>query len=114
MVITMQKRFQFFIALFIVVLTACTVGKNYQRPELELPQQFGNTAPSDTSIAGMEWKKFFTDTTLQRLIEHALAGNFDLQIAMKRINEAQAYVKQAKMNYAPEVETQASASTSSP
>ncbi len=112
---TMQKRFQFYIALFIVVVSSCTVGKNYQRPELELPQQFGTTAPSDTnSIASMEWRQFFTDTTLQRLIDHALSGNFDLQIAMKRIDEAQAYVKQAKMNYVPTAQVQASASTSTP
>jgi multidrug efflux system outer membrane protein len=110
----MQKRFQFFIALFLVTLAACTVSKNYERPEVELPKQFNNTAPSDTSIGDMNWRNFFGDTTLIRLIDNALKGNYDLQLAMKRIDEAKAYVKQAKMNYVPEVFAQASASTSTP
>src|SRR5689334_20064660 len=110
----MQKRFQFFIPIFFIALAACNVGKNYQRPELELPQQFGNVAPSDTSIGDMNWRNFFRDTTLQRLIDHALKGNYDLQLAMKRIDEAEAYVKQAKMNYTPEVLAQLSVASSIP
>ncbi|HRH61184.1 MAG TPA: TolC family protein, partial [Chitinophagaceae bacterium] len=113
----MQKRFHFITALFFVSFAACTVGKNYQRPELLLPQQFNNivsVAPSDTSIGDMNWRNFFTDTTLQALIDHALAGNFDVQLAMKRIEEANAYMKQVKMNYVPTVSAQVSASTSLP
>lgn len=113
----MQKRFQFITALFFVSLAACTVGKNYQRPELLLPQQFNNmpsVAPSDTSIGDANWRNFFTDTTLQALIDHALAGSFDIQLAMKRIEEANAYMKQVKMNYVPAVSVQVSASTSLP
>ena len=110
----MQKRFQFFIALFFVGLAACTVSKNYQRPDVETPQQFGYTAPSDSSIGDMNWRNFFGDTTLVRLIDQALAGNYDLQLARKRIEEAEEYVKQAKMNYVPSLDAQASASTSTP
>ena len=110
----MQKRFQFFIALFFAIIASCTVSKNYERPELELPQQFGNAAPSDTSIGDMNWRNFFGDTTLIRLIDKALKGNYDLQLAVKRINEAEAYVKQAKMNYVPAVGAQLSASSSTP
>jgi NodT family efflux transporter outer membrane factor (OMF) lipoprotein len=108
----MQKRFQFFIALFFVA--SCTVSKNYKRPEVELPQQFANMAPSDTSVGDMNWRNFFGDTTLVRLIDQALAGSYDLQLAKKRIDEAAQYVKQAKMNYVPSVNAQASASTTSP
>src|SRR5690349_12076667 len=110
----MQKRFQFFIALFFATIASCTVSKNYERPELELPQQFGNAAPSDTSIGDMNWRNFFGDTTLIQLIDKALKGNYDLQLAVKRINEAEAYVKQAKMNYVPAVGAQLSASSSTP
>ena len=37
-----------------------------------------------------------------------------MQLAVKRIEEAQAYVKQAKMNYVPTVDVSASATTSNP
>jgi multidrug efflux system outer membrane protein len=95
-------------------LFGCSVPKNYQQPVLELPKQFNNVTTSDSSIASVEWKQFFTDTALQRLIENALIGNFDLQLAAKRISEAALYVKQAKMNYAPTVQLQLSAATNFP
>jgi NodT family efflux transporter outer membrane factor (OMF) lipoprotein len=106
-----------FISFFIVVgLAACRVGRDYKRPALVLPDQFAGagTAPSDSSVAGLEWKKFFTDATLQDLISRALAGNYDMQLALKRIETADAYVKQAKVGWLPSVNLQASASTSFP
>ena len=109
----MQKKIYFYI-LLLLLLNACVVGKNYERPSVALPQQWSNTSPSDTSIAGMEWHRFFKDTTLLSLIDTALHGNYDLQLAIKRIEEASAYVKQARANYLPVVTAQASAASSIP
>jgi len=111
----MQKRFQFYIALFFVLLTACTVGKNYQRPDLPLPQEFRGVTTADTSsIADIEWKQFFTDTTLQGLITRGITYNYDLQLAIKRMDEAQQRVKQAKLLQLPELNLQAVAQTTNP
>lgn len=109
----MQKRVHFYIIL-LLFLNACVVGKNYERPSVDLPQQFSNTAPSDSSIAGMQWRNFFKDTTLLNLIDSALKGSYDLQLAVKRIDEAEAYVKQARANYLPTVATEVTASSSIP
>ena len=103
--------------IYLIILfffSACVAGKNYERPTVELPGQFGKTAPSDSSIATMQWRQFFKDTTLLTLIDSALTGNYDLQLAMKRIDEAEAYVKQARANYLPVITAQASASSSIP
>ncbi len=111
----MRKRFQLLIfILSIVFINACSVGKKYQRPTVQLPQQFDSTAATDSSIAGVEWKSFFKDATLISLIDSALNNSYDLQLAVKRIEEAEAYVKQAKMNYVPTVDVSASAVTSNP
>ena len=113
----MQKRFNhFYIALFMIVaLTACAVGKNYQGPDVPVPQQFRGVTTSDTSsIADIEWKQFFTDTTLQGLISRGIAYNYDLQLAIKRIDEAQQKVKQAKLLQVPELNLQAAASSTNP
>jgi len=113
----MQKRFNhFYIALFMMVaLAACAVGKNYQRPELPTPQAFRGVATADTSsIADIEWKQFFTDTTLQGLIGRGIAYNYDMQLAIKRIDEAQQKVKQAKLLQTPVLNLQASAQTTNP
>ena len=59
----MQKIFQLLILIFLLgFINACSVGKKYQRPTVKLPQQFDNTAQSDSSIAAYEWRNFFKDT----------------------------------------------------
>lgn len=99
----------------VALLAACRMGKDYQRSELALPAQFANTtAPSDSSVADMEWKKFFSDPTLQSLIEHALQNSFDIQLAAKRVDEARAYANQAKVNWAPTIQAQINASSTFP
>lgn len=91
----------------VVVLAACTMGKKYQRPALELPKQFGNVSFADTSsIADIEWKQFFTDATLQGLIEKGIQNNHDLLVAVKRIDIAQQQLKQSKLLQLPEVNLQ--------
>lgn len=93
------------LVLAILFLSACRMGKEYQRPELELPAQFSAVSFSDTSsIADIEWKKFFTDATLQGLIEKGISNNHDLLMAIKRIDIAQRQVKQAKVLQLPEVD----------
>lgn len=93
---------------------ACKVGKDFQRPEVALPSQFGNTAATDSTVANAPWKQFFPDPALQQLISEALTGNFDLQIALKRIEAASAYVKQAKAALLPSVTANATANTNIP
>jgi NodT family efflux transporter outer membrane factor (OMF) lipoprotein len=113
----MQKKlFGTIFFLIVVVLAACRVGRNYERPALVLPEQFNGsaTAPSDSSIAGVEWKQFFKDPALVALIDTTLKGNYDLRIALKNIQSAQEYVKQAKVAWLPSLNVEANASTSYP
>jgi NodT family efflux transporter outer membrane factor (OMF) lipoprotein len=99
----------------VALLAACHMGKDYQRSDLSLPAQFANTtAPSDSSVADMEWKKFFSDPTLQSLIGHALQNSFDVQLAVKRVEEARAYANQAKVNWGPTIQANLNASSSFP
>jgi multidrug efflux system outer membrane protein len=95
--------------LAVLILAGCKVGKDYQRPQVQLPQQFGTQAQSfaDTSsIADIAWKDFFTDATLQELITRGIAYNNDLQVAIKRIDIASAQAKQAKLLQLPQVDLQ--------
>ena len=92
------------IGLLLLFISSCKMGKEYQRPELVLPGQFTAISFADTSsIADMNWKNFFSDTTLQGLIEKGINYNHDLLIAIKRIDIAQRQVKQAKALQLPEV-----------
>ncbi|RPE09014.1 efflux transporter outer membrane subunit [Chitinophaga lutea] len=93
---------------------ACKVGKDYRRPEVAVPAQFGRTAASDSTVSKASWRQFFPDPALQQLIGDALVNNFDLQVALKRIESASAYVKQAKAAMLPSVTANATANTTIP
>lgn len=91
--------------LLVTLLASCKVSKDYQRPELALPTEYRNVPYGDTAtIADMGWKEFFPDTTLQKLIERGISYNYDLQIALKRIDIAQQQVKQARLLQLPRVD----------
>jgi NodT family efflux transporter outer membrane factor (OMF) lipoprotein len=111
------KHIHFYITVLVavVVLAGCKIGKDYQRPTLELPQQFNNVSYADTSsIADIEWKQFFTDTTLLGLISRGITYNYDLQLAIKRIDIAKAQAQQARLLQLPDVNLQVTGQISRP
>lgn len=104
------------LALLLLFLSACKVSKDIQTPQAQLPEHFRNAAlVNDTSsVADVAWKSFFTDATLQKLIDSAIAKNYDMQIAVKNIESSQLLFKQVKWNYVPEVALNVTGSTSRP
>ena len=110
-----KKNLSITVISILVLLSACRMGKEYQRPELELPKQFNAVAFSDTSsIAELEWKEFFTNPELQGLIDKGIKYNHDLLVAIKRIDIAKVRVKQSKTLQLPEVELGVGAQISRP
>jgi multidrug efflux system outer membrane protein len=94
---------------------SCRLGKEYQRPELELPKEFERTSFADTSsIADIDWRNFFTDITLQELIQKGIDHNHDMLAALKRIDIASQQVRQAKVLLLPEINMQVSGQYSRP
>ncbi|MDB5273330.1 MAG: efflux system, outer rane lipoprotein NodT family [Chitinophagaceae bacterium] len=100
--------------LICALLWACSVGKNYKRPELNTPSSYSAKPTADSSTAKKSWKEFFTDTTLQRLIDHTLAYNFNLQLAIKRMEVSQSYAKQSRLAWLPALNAQVSTATNTP
>ncbi len=90
----------------LVLLSACTVGPNYRRPPVALPDAYrGATAVSipAPSVGDLAWWELFEDPALQELIRVALAANHDLQIAVTRILQAEAQVTVARSQLYPTV-----------
>jgi len=74
-----------------LLLAGCTVGPNYKRPAVPLPDQYRGAANSAApSLADARWPETFPDDTLKQLISTALEHNFDLALASERIEEARA------------------------
>jgi multidrug efflux system outer membrane protein len=103
-------------ALILLILSACNVSKNIETPKPALPTNFRNAATvSDTSSIGdIQWKNFFTDAVLQKLIDSAIVKNYDMQIALKNIDASQLLFKQVKWNNVPQVDLNVTASTDRP
>lgn len=100
----------------ILVLSACNVSKNIETPKAALPDRFRNTAnlSDTTSIADIQWKSFFTDPVLQKLIDSAIVKNYDMQIALKNIQASQLLFDQVKWNNLPQADLNITASTTRP
>lgn len=72
------------------VLASCSMGPDYQRPEVPVPESFQAPAVPGASFANLQWWKLFDDDDLVALVETALLNNKELAIAMARIEEARA------------------------
>jgi NodT family efflux transporter outer membrane factor (OMF) lipoprotein len=103
-------------AVILLILSACNVSKDIETPKPALPDHFGSAAAAtDTSsIADISWKNFFTDPVLQKLIDSAIAKNYDMQIALKNIEASQLLFKQVKWNNVPQVDLNVTANTDRP
>ena len=95
------------------VLTGCEVGPNYRAPHPDVAGQFGEVTPAGTETQPSkvtfaepvaEWWKTLNDATLDDLIQRAVAGNLDLQIATMRIREARAQRGIVAADLFPEVD----------
>jgi NodT family efflux transporter outer membrane factor (OMF) lipoprotein len=104
------------LALALVVLAGCKVSKDVATPKDAQPETFRNAvATGDTSsIADLQWKNFFTDAALQKLIDSAIVKNYDMQVAVKNIEASELQFKQVKWNYAPTLGLNVTASTNRP
>lgn len=110
-----SNRYNLIALVFVIVLASCSAGRDYTRPDLGVPNTYGSeSVAADSSVALQSWRKFFADTTLQHLIERALASNFDLGVALTRIEAYQSLAKQAKVAWLPALNVQAAGSTNNP
>jgi multidrug efflux system outer membrane protein len=112
----MKKYINTFAFMLLLALSACKVSKDIETPKPALPVAFRDAAQTGdtTSIADIQWKNFFTEPTLQKLIDSAIANNYDMQIALKNIESSELLFKQVKWNYTPQVNLNVTANTSRP
>ena len=75
----------------IALLSACkTVGPNYQRPELPIPNQYSETANQINGEISSAWWKQYQDQKLNDLVEKSLKNNTNIKAAIARIEETKA------------------------
>ncbi len=101
----------------LLLVTGCTVGPDYRRPEMDLPGGFGawaaqaktgTTQPATQAVDFARWWTVFHDPQLNALIDRAMAGNLDLQSAAARVREARGQRGISASSLFPTVNTDAS------
>jgi multidrug efflux system outer membrane protein len=117
-----RERILFFL-LFCGLLgfSACTVGPNYRRPDVNVPGTYRGPAPepsaqsepakveaSTASLGDEKWWEVFQDRKLQDLIRTALQNNYDVRIAAARVLQAQAQLGITRADQLPSVSGTAS------
>src|SRR5580704_8568104 len=98
-------------AMFVLIaagwMAGCTLGPNYQRPAVQIPQNFRAPdplpPPQATSLADLKWFEVFRDEKLQELIRAALTANYDLRDAVARVEEARANLGVTRSNQFPQL-----------
>ena len=89
----------------IAALAGCAVGPNYKRPAVTSPDNFRSaTGPAATnSLADLAWWDLYKDPTLTELIRVALTNNYDIRIAVARVEQARQVAAQARAQFLPAV-----------
>lgn len=92
------------VALLPLLLTGCNLGPKYNRPTVQPPANFyPEEQIKQISIADQAWWELFKDPVLQDLIREALRNNYDLQLAVARVEQEQALLGVTRSQYYPQV-----------
>jgi len=99
------------LAVLLVLLTACAMGPDYTRPGTSTPDSFrmAGAEREAKSIANLPWWELLRDEELQKLIRIALEENKDLKQAIASVEEFEARLMVARMDFAPQLNGTANA-----
>ncbi|MGV7245921.1 TolC family protein, partial [Caballeronia sp. M23-90] len=99
---------------FVVFLSACTMGPNFEHPALQTPQWSPPAKTDDTSSVAVPepidplWWNSFGDPLLTELVKRAIDSNLDIKVAAARVAESRAQLGQAKADEFPTLNGNAS------
>lgn len=97
------RKYISFSLLILVLFSACkTLDTNLSIQKTNIPNSFNSNTDS-SGIAKINWKSYFNDPILSKLIDTALVNNTDLNIALQKIEIAGAGVKTAKGTLIPQI-----------
>jgi len=89
----------------VICVSSCALGPNYRRPAVDAPENFRSaiTPAERVSLADLPWWQIFKDETLQQLIAQALENNYDLRVAVTRVEQARQIAAQARGQFFPQI-----------
>ncbi|PTR08495.1 multidrug efflux system outer membrane protein [Nitrosospira sp. Nsp5] len=103
------RRIRILLLLPSLLLASCAMGPDYFRPPIDTAEKFRMAETEGQSIANLPWWELLQDEELQRLINQALLENRDLKQAVASIEELQARLSIARMDFLPKMDISANA-----
>src|SRR3989454_4283301 len=95
------------------LLGGCAIGPDYKRPSVAAAPTFRGQATAEAaSFADAPWWEVFQDPSLKALIQEALRNNYDVNIAVARVQEARANLSIARSDLYPSLDYSGGASRS--
>lgn len=94
------------IPFILIFLPSCFTAKQYVRPDQVVEEAYFRTdeLPRDSlSMAELSWQDLFNDRYLIGYIEEGLENNMDIRIALEQINAAEAYYRQGRAGWYPDL-----------
>lgn len=92
------------VALLPLLVAGCNLGPKYKPPALQPPANFYTAEQAQqNSIADLAWWDLFKDPVLQSLIREALQSNYDLKLAVARVQEQAALLGVTRSQFYPQV-----------
>jgi len=91
----------------VACLAGCTVGPNFQSPDVAVPENFAAGTQSAGNGAGIDlqqWWRSFHDSNLNALEDQALQSNLDLDIALARVEQAQTVIAATRSALLPTID----------
>ena len=83
------------------LMVSCALTPDYERPELDVPEQYVAPEATGESLANLDWWQLFQDEQIQLLIRTALKENKDLRVALSRIEESRLRLTAVRANQFP-------------
>jgi multidrug efflux system outer membrane protein len=102
-----QKAFIFLLALLV---SGCLVGPKAKKTDRQPAGTYRTDSTAGDSIAVMKWAEVYQDPVLQSLIEKAVKQNYDVLMAMAKIDESRATAGFSKSDIFPSLSYAAGAS----
>jgi len=99
---TNSIKYIILIAGIAAIIASCSTPRHYKRGMVSTDKLFGDTVITDTTTLGnLQWRGLFTESRLQKLIQEGLDNNQDLQLAIQKVAEAEAYFSQSRAALLP-------------
>jgi multidrug efflux system outer membrane protein len=96
------------------LVSGCMVGPDYVKPEINTPTQWRNNASNTQNTTNSQWWKQLGDPVLNRLIDQAIQDNYDLKIAVARVNQYMGLYGATRSNLFPQFSGSYNAQTGNP